>query len=156
MLGFGGVKLEVRTRFVFDRKHVMDSVEKSKLKVLSRCGAFVMTTARGLIRHAKNWNDYSKPGRPPKSHLGLLKKLIVFAWEPRSRSVVIGPTRLNQRDDSAPALLEFGGEAIRTKRMPERQYVAHYEPRPYMGPALEKNVAKFPTLFENSIVDKGA
>ena len=133
------------TKLFFDKKAVTSRTDKATRQVLSRFGAFVRRSARSSIRPRKG---ISAPGSPPSSHTGLLKKFIFFGYDPRNRSVVIGPARLNQRGrGAAPSLLEYGGmTAAKGKRKRAR-----YRPRPYMGPAFIKERIKMPALWRDSI-----
>ena len=95
------------TKLFFDKKAVTNKVDAGTRRVLSKFGAFVRRTAQSSIRKRKR---ISKPGEPPSSHIGLLKKFIFFDYNPDSRSVVIGPVRLSQNGrGEAPSLLEHGG-----------------------------------------------
>ena len=142
-------------RMFFDRKAVIDKVDAATRRVLSRFGAFVRRTARQSIRKRKK---ESRPGQPPSSHSGLLKKFIFFGYDPRWRSVVIGPERLGGRGEAPPAL-EYGGpsHAIdfiypgggeRRKKVHRRITV---KARPYMGPAFEKERPKLTQIWRDSI-----
>lgn len=87
----------------------------------------------------------SRPGEPPRSQVGTLRKFLFFSYDPRSESVVVGPARTPADDQDAPQTLEFGGTAERRGR---RVSVA---PRPYMGPALTQEQPKFAALWRNSV-----
>jgi len=65
-------------------------------QVLSKFWAFVRQRARTSIRKRKGT---SQPGSPPYSHVGLLRKFILFAYEPARQSVVIGPVLLREGSD---------------------------------------------------------
>ncbi len=131
------------TKLFFDKQAVRDKVDAGTRRVLSRFGAFVRRTARSSIRPRKRIGN---PGEPPSSHTGLLKKFIFFGYEPRKKSVVIGPVRLSQNGrGEAPALLEHGGPRKVGKRR------ARYRPRPYMGPAFQKELPKLPAMWRDSI-----
>jgi len=124
--------------------------DRTTRKVLSRFGAFVRRAARSSIRKRKR---ASAPGEPPTSRTGLLRRFIFFGYDRTKRSVVIGPTRLNQRQGDAPHALEYGGmstvvEALRGKRKKRRVKI---EARPYMGPAFEKEEPKLPGMWRNSV-----
>lgn len=138
-------KLQTVKQQFFDRKTVTNAVDVASRQVLSRFGAFVRQTARNSIRTKKG---ASSPGQPPHSHVGLLKRLIFFAYDPNARSVVIGPTLLKV-SSVVPKILEFGGEV----RVPSKgkTQVLRYKPRPYMGPAFERERAKVDTLWSNSV-----
>jgi hypothetical protein len=136
------IRFEIINLF-FDKQAVRDKVDVGTRRVLSKFGAFVRRTARRSIRPRKR---ISNPGAPPSSHLGLLKKFIFFGYEPTARSVVIGPVRLSQNGrGEAPALLEHGGTGKIGKRR------ARYRPRPFMGPAFQKELPKLPAMWRDSI-----
>lgn len=125
----------------FDRDAVLKKVDSEERRLLSRAGAFVRTTARQSIRKRKR---VSEPGKPPSSHTGFYKKSILFGYDKRNRSVVIGPSAAFGGAE-VPSLLEFGGIGK------YRGKTARYKARPHMLPALEKNEPKFPSLFLNSV-----
>jgi hypothetical protein len=147
----------------FDSKKVRLAVDKSRRQILSRMGAFVRQRAITSIRKppktrrreaktgrfAKAAGQISRPGMPPYSHRGLLRKFLFFAYDPERQSVVIGPARLN-KPGNAPESLEYGGESAiagrngRTRKIDVRA-------RPFMGPALDKELPNFPDLWRNSV-----
>ena len=134
------------TKLFFNKKAVTRKVDRTTRKVLSKFGAFVRRTARSSIRKRKK---VAPPGSPPSSHTGLLKKFIFFGYDPRNESVVIGPAQLSQKGrggpPGAPQLLEHGGASkIGKKRV-------RYRPRPFMGPAFEKEQPQLPAMWRNSI-----
>lgn len=167
MIEFGFEFKEFKGMF-FDRTAVINAVDKAKRQVLSKAGAFVRRTAKGLIRSRKS---VSKPFRPPTSWTGLLKQFIFFGYDASTGSVVIGPVKLNRKGE-VPNLLEFGG-TVKSRRF--RRFRAQagrdrrgrytqgdiveiaegtsmtYQPRPYMGPALAENVTKLPPLWAGSV-----
>lgn len=96
----------------------------------------------------------SRPGEPPRSITGLLRggkdagAGIVFAYDERANSVVVGPVKLNAvtgRD--VPRVLEEGG---RTEVGGRAVTIAA---RPYMGPALraELQAGTIPEQFRGAI-----
>lgn len=141
-----GMALKAAQANFFDRIKVKDAVDAGTRRSLSKFGAFVRQRARTSIRTRR---AISEPGSPPSSHVGTLKKLIVFAFDQARASVVIGPTLVSP-GSSVPGLLEFGGEA--EGRGPDgKPRRTRYRPRPYMGPAFkaeEKNAAR---LWQDSI-----
>ncbi len=132
----------------FDRKAVIDSVDKAKRAVLSKAGAFIRTAARTSIRKRKR---PSPPGSPPSSHTGLLKR-IFFGWDRETGSVVVGPVRFN-KPGMAPQALEHGGMSVVVRRRKGRlvRRTVRIDARPYMGPALEKERPKLPRLWAGSV-----
>lgn len=140
-----GLSFQAAKRGFFDRTAVQQKVDKATRKVLSRFGAFVRQRAKTSIRKRKR---ISRPGQPPHSHVGLLRKFILFAYDAGRKSVVIGPT-LTKDGSEAPRLLEHGGDTtLETREGPKR---AHYRPRPFMGPAFEAEKPQLPALWKNSV-----
>lgn len=167
---------QAKSRF-FDVPRVINAMDAATYRALSKAGAFVRRTAKGLIRKVGKKGTPSSPGSPPKSRTGILKDYIFFAWDPGRRSVIIGPAKTNQvffqgagqpATGTVPAVLEYGGQIgilewflptrqkwvradLRSKRkIAERQTrirTVNIEARPYMGPALEKEAPNFPSLW---------
>lgn len=141
MIGF-----EIKRMF-FDRQAVISKVDAATRRVLSKFGAFVRRSAKSSIRKRKK---PAPPGQPPSSHTGLLKKFIFFGYDAARQSVVIGPTRLNQKGrGEAPPLLEYGGKTT-LKRGGKKRRVT-YQARPYMGPAFEKEKPQLPAMWRGSV-----
>lgn len=141
MIGF-----EIKRMF-FDRQAVISKVDAATRRVLSKFGAFVRRSAKSSIRKRKK---AAPPGQPPSSHTGLLKKFIFFGYDAARQSVVIGPTRLNQKGrGEAPPLLEYGGKATLVRRGKKKRVT--YQARPYMGPAFEKEKPQLPAMWRGSI-----
>lgn len=123
----------VKANFL-DRDRFKRAVDAGSRRVLSKTGAFVRQRAKTSIRKRKR---PSPPGSPPSSHTGLLRKFIFFAYDPTTRSVVVGPAALRARP-TAPEALEKGGMSpVRRKSGPKSVYIRQ---RPYMVPALEKEM----------------
>ena len=134
-------------RMFFDRQAVISKVDAATRRVLSKFGAFVRRSAKSSIRKRKK---AAPPGQPPSSHTGLLKKFIFFGYDAARQSVVIGPTRLNQKGrGEAPPLLEYGGKTT-LKRGGKKRRVT-YQARPYMGPAFEKEKPQLPAMWRGSV-----
>ena len=135
----------------FDTERVKKVADTATRKVLSKAGAFIRTAAKSSIRKRK---AISAPGQPPSSHTGLLKRFIFFGYDKHWRSVVIGPTRLNQATGVAPPALEYGGPSRVTsggRRKKKGVRKVTIRARPFMQPAFEKEQKKLPSLWANSI-----
>ena len=134
----------------FDRKKVIRAADSANRKNLSKGGAFIRTAARHSIRKRKG---ASPPGSPPRSHSGLLKRFIFFGYDRSRQTVVVGPMRLNQKVGDAPAALEHGGTSVVVEgtRGRRRKRRVRIRARPFMGPALQKELPKFPSLWANSV-----
>ena len=140
-----GLTFQAAKKGFFDRADVQKRVDRATRRVLSRFGAFVRQRAKTSIKKRKG---ISQPGQPPFSHVGLLRKFILFAYDAQRQSVVIGPTLTKERSE-APRLLEHGGDTM--LKTPFESIRAHYRPRPFMGPAFEKEQSQLPALWKNSV-----
>ncbi len=131
-----------------DRRPIMDRTDRWWRRAAMRVGGYLRRAARSQIRRRKR---ISKPGQGPTSWTGLLKRNIFFAYDPRRRTVVVGPAALNKATD-APHLLEFGGRTSLEQEVDGRRVrrLAYYRPRPYMKPALEKTRKKIPSLLRQA------
>lgn len=115
-----GVSVKAAKGGFFDRDKVMAAIDKATYSRLSKFGAWVRRTAQTSIRTRKK---PSAPGKPPSNHTGLLKKWILFFYEPSRKSVVIGPAKLNARSalnlgangQPIPQTLEHGGSVNRSE-----------------------------------------
>lgn len=160
--------LQIRTSAFFDKDPIVDAMEATERKNLSRIGAFIRRTAKGLIRTDKSKSKKpSRPGRPIKSRTGLYKDNIFFSYDKKEHSVVVGPRVLNGKKVSGktvPELHEYGGTIqVRNYLLPVKQDAGRdekgrflkakvtyekytgrlkYERRPTMELAFEKELAK--------------
>ena len=142
--------LNVRVLNAFvDRPYVARQIDRLGKQVLVRAGAYARGTARGLI---KKKDGPSLPHKPPHAHSGEIR-LIFFAWEQASESVVAGPIRLGTKKGRAPEVLEHGG-IVRIKKRDargrKRWKRVRVEARPYMYPALKITAKRIPGLIRGS------
>ena len=140
-----GMKLKQAKGLFFDRQPVLNAVSRSERRVLSKFGAFVRRGARSSIRKRKS---VSEPGRPPSSHTGLLRKMIFFVYEPATGFGGDRPRRIEQGHGGA-RLLEHGGSVVRRKG--KQRVRMTYRPRPFMGPAFERELPQLPALWRDSV-----
>src|SRR5690606_907792 len=104
----GGCVLPMRIKdMLFDRAAVTSRVDAAKRRVLSKAGVFIRTAARTSIRKRKG---SAPPGKPPHSHGGSLRRLILFGYDRANDSVVVGPVGF--KDSVAPRALEHGGTTV--------------------------------------------
>lgn len=82
----------------------------------------------------------SKPGEPPRMRVGLIKKLMFFAYDPGNRSVVVGPAIIDN-PTGAPETLEYGGFV----ETPNGRF--RIEARPYMNPVFDEMVPQLPRFL---------
>jgi len=126
----------------FDRASVIRAIDRTARRVLSKFGAYVRQRAKTSIRKRKK---ISLPGHPPHSHTGLLRRFIFFGYDASRRSVVVGPVAFRRGTSTVPQILEYGGIVRRDGRR------MRYRARPYMRPALQKEMPKLSSLWRDSI-----
>jgi len=141
-------------KMFFDSKEVVSATDKAARSVLSKIGAFIRREAKSSIRPGGKKHKTSLPGEPPRSQTGLLKRFIFFGYDTSTQSVVVGPAKLGGvKGKDAPHTLEYGGKAAISHQLSafsSKKYVT-IAPRPYMNPALNKNLPKLPAMWANSI-----
>ena len=141
--------IDIRVKqFFFDRPRVVAAVDRAKRKALSRGGAFIRQSAWTSIRKRKG---SAPPGKPPHSHEGSLRRLILFGYDRSTDSVVVGPVGFTR--SAAPNVLEFGGKTVIMRRVRGRivRHRVKIAERPFMGPALQKEKSKLPKAWANSV-----
>ena len=134
----------------FDAKPVRRAVDRAKRSVLMRAGAFVRRRAQHLIRRRRR---SARPGEPPSSHTGLLRRFIYFGYQAERDEVVVGPVPLPGRQaygpTTVPEVLELGGTVTTFEN--GEQEIRHYEGNPFMQPALEAERDNFADLWAGSV-----
>ena len=134
----------------FDTNKITAAVKRGNKKTLSYFGSYVRKAAQWLIKTRKG---YSKPGQPPHSHTGLLKKFIFYFHDASADNVIIGPALLKQGagHPTVPEVLEHGGSR-RVKIKGGKSRRAKYQARPFMGPAFESSKSKLlPGIWRASV-----
>lgn len=163
------MKIDAFKKSFFDRVKVETAVEKRRIKNLSKCAAFVRTRSRSSLRRRQK---PSLPGQPPSVHSAdafANLKNILFGYDAATRSVVVGPVAINGNRDDVPRLMEMGGTARRrAKYVPKRTKTGKkrkdlevvklrnartvaYQQRPFMGPALRKELPNFAKVWKNTV-----
>lgn len=159
------IGLAVGKEMFFDRKEVIAALGRANVKVLSRFGAFVRTTARQSIKKIKgkvgrvkkrkykerDTKGVSPPGSPPASHRGTLKRGIAFGYDLSKRSVLIGPRPFSGTVTPASLrALEHGGPSLVRRKDGSKESI-NIRARPFMGPAFQKELPGFPALWADSV-----
>ena len=135
----------------FDRSAVLAQIGARRVKVLSKAGAF---SAPRADEHAEMQGHLSaRPASP--THEGSLRRLVLFGYDRSSDSVIVGPVGFNK--SVAPARApSFGGESTRSffsKRQGRvMKKTVQIRPRPYMGPQLDREAARFLGLFKDALL----
>jgi hypothetical protein len=154
------LSLKVVVQVVTDFRELRRKAEKAKEKVLKRSGAIVRSIMRNSIKYRAKGS--SPPGSPPYSHVksGGIKNLILFEYDAKTQTVVIGPARDPQTMANVapvPGTLETGGRS--RVRLPPRLRKARGKPttiatvkaRPFAKPALERFESTYPDLWSKAI-----
>lgn len=150
------VRAEVKKLF-FDRAAVMKAISATQRRAFTRAGGFARKTAMRKIRpvgksrtivrqgltaaefakqvRAERYRLASKPGQPPKSRTGLLRRNIFFAFDPPN-GVVVGPARFPGGRQMIPRVLEEGGTVRRRAR--GGRVTTRIQARPYMAPTMRE------------------
>jgi hypothetical protein len=130
----------------FDRKKVMDAMDRQSHAALSKSGAFIKRRAQTSMRKRKR---SARVGEPPSVHVGLLRKQLFNYWDARTKSMVIGPIKITAKGTDVPRKLETGGETTTVKK--GQRVRVHVGKHPYMGPALQKELPIIPSRWSGSL-----
>lgn len=160
------IAVKMSFRAFMDARRMMALVDKAKRRKMFQAAGYVRTTAMRMIRQRKS---ISRPGQPPHSHEGTLRRRMAFEVFPGADGAIVGPLKTNQvffgKDrqpvsGTIPQILEDGGAItllevqrsngtwrradLRSRRRmagrPTRYRTANIKARPYMKPALAKAV----------------
>ena len=118
-----------------NKKLLQQKMAQASFQSLGHAGAAIRLTARRSIRVSKR---YALPGSPPRTRHGQLRRAIVYAREGNDHGLIgpgfahVGPSAMAH---------EFGG----------RFRKSNYRARPFMGPALSKNLPRLPRFWAGSI-----
>lgn len=157
------LKLDKARSQFFDRKGILDKIDKATAKILSKHGANVRTAAQRSIRYRK---AASRPGSPPSAHrtgmrknkktgktqaVSPLRQHIYFAYLPEQRTVYVGPVLLSGKNGKALAALEYGGQSFVKANRGRRYKTVTIRARPFMWPAGRREESKLDPMWLNSI-----
>lgn len=152
------------------------AVERAKKLGSTRQAQAVAERAKASIVRR---NRPSQPGETPTDRTGRLRRLIQFAWDDAQGVALAGPALApssrpggdgNPVGSTIPAVLEHGGQIrnveVRTRRgwvndtqrlrriaprAERRTRTVSVDARPYMAPAMEAEMHRFPEQFRDSI-----
>lgn len=175
------LSLSATKRMFFDRKRVIQAVDRATHKNLSKFGAYVRTRAKTSIKYRKT---SSSPNMPPSAHRTMmrnkknragvvktqsvspLRELIFFAFEQTAGrpNVVIGPIIFKRSHRSAsPVKANMPGRRATVPSVLEfggqslysgskgNSRIVAIAQRPYMRPAFEAEQRKLPSIWANSV-----
>ena len=122
---------------ILDETHrVVEGQERAAGKALAKVAFEIRKAAIASIVESP---EPSRPGRPPHTRRGLARRAIMYSVDRKAQRAVIGPEASIIGD--AMRAHEFGGD-FRGQTYPQR---------PFMGPALERNVGLLPTGFAGEV-----
>ena len=119
----------MKVRTVFDSQLVQRKVQAASFRSLGHASGAIRLTARRSIRRSKK---PSKPGQPPHTPTGALKRVIRYAVDQQKTEAAIGP--INEYAKTIWNLHEFGG--VTRKRL--RLLKAHHFRVGDFGPIKKK------------------
>jgi hypothetical protein len=142
------------SKLFFNSPAVLAATTKAERKVLSRIGAFLRSDIRQNIRNRRR---PSRQGEGPTNQTGILKNFTTFDYDPANHSVVAGPKKLSgMTSEDCPFVLEHGGmikTSARIRRLNKNApSMAYISARPYVRPALNKNINIIPEQWRDAIV----
>jgi hypothetical protein len=148
--------MATKVRYKSNAPVVIKKTQDAAEVIGKRMGAYIMGTARRSLPRKLKSGEPSAPGEKPRAG-SVFKKNILFAYDPRTRSTVIGPRLLPgkayvdtaealERGKSTTRYVPVGGKGKGTKKV-----AARYAARPFMVPALEQRIGELPGLWKNAI-----
>ena len=153
----------VKIKMIPMPRNVAHATKKGTYKTLRHAAFSIGKSARESMIEAKG---PSRPGTPPHVHTGRLRKSILAAVDDDTSETVIGPSYLMVKRGGRPAwlgkMLEFGGTFTRQRKRkkrgrpkkgeaPQPTYTVTYPARPFMAPALQRNLARFHRDWKGAI-----
>lgn len=147
--------LDFKTTSFFDSKKVKKRIDWAKKKNFSTMGRYIRKRARTSIKRRVR---KSPAGGPPHAHAksGNLASLKAIFWfyDFAKETLAVGPVIFNSRTTDRPGgnVHEFGGH-VRKKTKSGKHVRANYPKRPFMGPALDAEIADgiVPKVWKDSI-----
>ncbi len=156
--------ISVKTNLTTYLPRVQRAVKKGTFTSLTHAGRAIRKTAQQSMREAKG---PSPPGTPPHVHTGRLRRSILYAVDKQNDELVVGPSyNMVKRGGRPPWLaqmLEYGG-TFQRRLTPKRKRRGRprkgeevrtvsvtYPARPFMAPALQKNLARFHREWQGAI-----
>ena len=156
--------ISVKTNLTTYLPKVQRAVKDGTYRSLYHAGASLRKAAQQSMRKAKG---PSPPGTPPHVHTGRLRRSIMFSVDKQKEELVVGPSyNMVKRGGRPPWLaqmLEHGG-TFQRRLTPKRKgrgrprkgeavrtVSVTYPARPFMAPALQKNLARFHREWQGAI-----
>jgi hypothetical protein len=145
------------TRTKLNDRAALQALDKAVRRWAFQAGAYVRKVMQSSI---KDSDKPSRPGQPPHSHTGILRRFIRFAVIAQEEKVIIGPKKLPSKVGQQPRVLEFGGVS-ETKGKGGRDVQGRFTKsvrktsqraaRPFARPALLKSIPRTRSMWRDSI-----
>lgn len=152
----------------FDRKPIIDKLDKATRRVLSKFGAFVRTRdITSMLRHnvprgfgvktkVSNRDGVSPVDTPPYPHVGTMVKNVEFSYDEIAHSVVVGPALIVGKTGTRNALhaMEYSGPSLMksTNRATKGQLLPIFvKARPSINPAFEAEKPRLPQMWKDAM-----
>jgi len=110
--------IKYRAKTKMNTQKVKRAAGRAEIKTYAQAGRMIYRIARNSIRRKKNPKAHSKPGTPPFTHTGALKRSIRFAAT--DKDVIVGATL--SEIGMVANLHEFGGTPKRKKHNRKTKY----------------------------------
>ena len=143
------VKTEVK--IVEDLRKLVKAVDDANKKAVKRAGPLLAGFIKRTIRSGRGKKrNPSKPGNPPKSHVGKAFGLKWIRWKynEQARTNIVYP--IKGRGEDVPATLEFGGRAA-VKLKNGKVVYASIARRPYINKSIDQFKRKYPDLWRSAL-----
>lgn len=127
---------EAIVKVVEQWKKVTEATRKTTVNALFKTSFAISKDAKASIENAPG---ASQPGTPPHSRRGLLRNAIRYDVDKQNLTAVIGPVA--SKVGQAGSAMEHGGPYKGQE----------YPARPFMEPAIERNIATFAGSFTGGI-----
>lgn len=127
---------ELNAHVVNHIANIASQMDKANYKNLGHAAA---SLRKRVIESVQDSPFPSRPGRPPQTRRGALRRAIVYKVDGDGTSAIIGARY--SRFGTAGAAHEFGGE----------YKGATYPMRPFMAPGLEATESRFHAEWHNSL-----
>lgn len=127
------IAFETEAKVQLRLRRLMRTIERARAGSLHAVGYLVSSIAKGkIVRSGKA----ARPGQPPTTRRGLMRRAIRYAVAPDKRSVVIGP--VYSMVGTAGAAHEYGGK-YKKQRYPKRPFMrpSLIEAAPQIGPTYK-------------------
>lgn len=152
----------------FDSPAVERAVGRAKARQLNKLGGATRLRAKFSIKRAPALDAQTgqvtrrskkkatvdataKPGDPPYSHQGTLRKLILYGLGNDGSSMLAGPVKFPSRFGGGPEFVEHGGDTTLRIGPRGKPHSVHYHGNPFMAPAMAEELPKWIESWKGSI-----